>query len=53
MLRQTFFKLIALIPIAAVGTALAQSNIDNTVPAKRACGENVSWTNRSVVASEG
>jgi hypothetical protein len=47
MLRQIIFKVMVLtaVPAATVGIALAQSNIDNTVPDKYGWGENVGWTN--------
>ena len=47
MRRQIFFKVMVLtaVPAGIVGTAFAQSNIDNTVPNKFGWGENVGWTN--------
>src|SRR5437762_1712406 len=47
MLRQVYIRLMVLaaVPAVIVGTAFAQSNIDNTAPNKFAWGENVGWTN--------
>ncbi|OWY69641.1 hypothetical protein B7486_20030 [cyanobacterium TDX16] len=47
MTRLIVCKIIALIAVSTsfVGTAMAQSNIDNTVPNKRAWSENTGWTN--------
>lgn len=47
MTRLNVCEVIALIAVSTsfVGTAMAQSNIDNTVPNKRAWSENTGWTN--------
>ena len=47
MLRLILFKAIVFVAVSTsvVGTALAQSNIDDTVPNQRAWSENTGWTN--------